>query len=164
MKKAVFLDRDGVIIMEEGHYNYLAGHIVFVDGIVEALTELKKAGYIFIVITNQAGIAKRLYTHKDVRFLHQIIKDFFKSFNITITDFFYCPHHETISHCICRKPDSLMLEKAIAFHNIDRDKSFFVGDSDRDVEAGMKAGVKSFKIKANSDLLEELKQHALDFI
>lgn len=158
MKKAIFLDRDGVIIKERGKYNYKVAHTKFVNGIVETLETLKNNGYIFIIITNQGGIAKGIYTHQDVKEIHKLIKDFFSSFHIAIKDIIYCPHHDSVSKCLCRKPDSLMLEKAIAKHDIDITESYFIGDSQRDVEAGRKAGLQTIKIEPNDNLLNYLNE------
>ena len=154
MTKAIFLDRDGIIIKERGDYNYKANDIEIVDGISEALRELGKHKFIFIVITNQGGIGKGLYTHARVREIHKQLKDFFAMENIKITDFYYCPHHPQSSACLCRKPDSLLLEKAMARYDIDPVESWFIGDSERDEEAGKKAGVKTLVIPSNSDLRE----------
>ncbi len=152
MNKAIFLDRDGVIITERGDYNYLPADITMVHRIAESLRELAKKGYIFIVITNQGGIARGLFTHERVEEIHAGLKGYFAKENIDIKEFYYCPHHPTTSACICRKPDSLMLEKAIARFDIDASQSWFIGDTDRDIEAGKKAGVQTLLISANADL------------
>jgi D-glycero-D-manno-heptose 1,7-bisphosphate phosphatase len=154
MNKAIFLDRDGILIKERGDYNYRDEHLEIVEGIAEALFELQKKGYLFIVITNQGGIGKGMYTNKRVKEIHAQLKAFFSSYRVIIKDFFYCPHHPQSSHCICRKPDSLMLEKAMALYNIDAAQSYFVGDNERDKLAGEKAGIKSILIPSNADLRE----------
>jgi D-glycero-D-manno-heptose 1,7-bisphosphate phosphatase len=161
MNKAVFLDRDGIIITERGKYNYKDEHIELVEGIGETLQKLKKEGFVFIVITNQGGVAKRMYSQSRVNEIHQRLKDFFAGFGVKITEFYFCPHHPDITNCICRKPDSLMLEKAIARYNIDISRSIFIGDNERDEEAGKKAGVKTLLIPSNADLrnyIEEIKK------
>ncbi len=158
MNKAIFLDRDGVLITERGDYNYLPADIILVHGIVESLQELQKKGYIFIVITNQGGIARELYDHARVHEIHDQLKYHFESEKIIIQEFYYCPHHPVVSACICRKPDSLMLEKALARFNIHAEKSWFIGDNDRDIEAGKKAGVQTLLIPSNADLREYLDQ------
>lgn len=156
MNKAIFLDRDGVLIRERGDYNYKDEHIEIVEGAPEALFELQKKGYLFIVITNQGGIGKGLYTHKRVKEIHAQLKSFFSSYRVIIRDFFYCPHHPLNSLCICRKPDSQLLEKAIAIYNIDPKLSYFVGDNERDILAGEKARVRPVLIPSNADLREYL--------
>jgi D-glycero-D-manno-heptose 1,7-bisphosphate phosphatase len=156
MIKAVFLDRDGILIRERGDYNYKSSDIDMVEGIAEALRELSKYGFIFIVITNQGGIGKGLYTHGRVKEIHRQLKAFFAMENIRITDFFYCPHHPQSSACLCRKPDSLMLEKAMALYNIDPSKSWFIGDNERDELAGKKAGLRTLLVPSNVDLREHI--------
>jgi D-glycero-D-manno-heptose 1,7-bisphosphate phosphatase len=151
-EKAIFLDRDGVIIRERGDYTWLLEDVTINDEVADGLLLLAEAGFIFIVISNQSGIEKGLYTKKDADYIHLHIERFLKSKGIIIEDFFYCPHHPSISNCICRKPDSLLLEKAIARHDIIASESYFIGDADRDFEAGKKAGVNAIKIDVNSSL------------
>src|SRR5947207_2404122 len=113
MNKAIFLDRDGVINKERGDYNYLLEDFILND-IAEPLLEFQKRGYLLIVISNQSGIGKGLYTHEQVDYLHLHLQRVLKNKGITLTEIYYCPHHPTTSNCLCRKPDSLLLEKAIA--------------------------------------------------
>ena len=152
--KAIFLDRDGVLIKERGDYTWLLEDMVVNDGVVDGLQILKRAGYIFIVISNQSGISKDLYSKKDADYLHMHLERFFATKNISIEEFYYCPHHPTVSACICRKPDSQLLEKAIARFDADVSNSWFIGDADRDIEAGIKAGVKTLKLPVNGSLVE----------
>lgn len=152
MRKVIFLDRDGVIIKERGEYNYLPDHIVMVEGIVEALQNLTKKGFEIIIVSNQGGIAKGLYKTKDVKYINDSIKLFFKTYGVSILDIIYCPHHPDISACICRKPDTLLFEKMIHIHNIDAKSSWMIGDQDRDIAAGLKAGLHTLRIEANDDL------------
>ncbi len=156
MNKAVFLDRDGVINIERGDYTWRIEDFKFNESIFEFLKALQKKGYLFIIITNQGGISKKLFTHNDVIKLHEFMLNKFSDNDINITDLYYCPHHSNIEKCLCRKPNSLMLEKAIARYNIDIKQSYFIGDSRRDFLAGEKAGVKAIQVKKNSDLNEIL--------
>ena len=151
-QKAVFLDRDGVLIRERGDYTWLLEDMKINDGVAEALKKISAAGFLLIVISNQSGISKSLYTKKDADYLHFHLERFLLIKGVNIDEFYYCPHHPSISNCICRKPDSLLLEKAIARFSIDTAASFFIGDADRDVEAGNKAGVKTIKIEPNGSL------------
>ena len=151
-QKAIFLDRDGVLIQERGEYTWLLEDLKINDGVKEALQSFSKQGYLLIVISNQAGIAKELYTTAEADYLHLHISRSLGMSGIKIMEYYYCPHHPTKSKCICRKPDSQLLEKAIARFNIDPKQSFFIGDADRDIEAGNKVGVTSIKIQPNSDL------------
>jgi len=156
MNKAVFLDRDGVINIERGDYTWRIEDFKFNESIFEFLKTLQKKGYLFIIITNQGGISKKLFTHNDVIKLHEFMLNKFSDNDINITDLYYCPHHSNIEKCLCRKPNSLMIEKAIARYNIDIKQSYFIGDSRRDFLAGEKAGVKAIQVKKNSDLNEIL--------
>lgn len=152
MNKAVFLDRDGVINKEIG-FVYKLEDFIFTNDIIPSLKKLQEAGYIFIVVTNQSGIAKGLYTHENVAIIHKHMLSLFKENNIRIAEIYYCPHHSDIEPCICRKPDSGMLEKGIARFNIDVTKSFLIGDKERDILAAEKAGVKGILIEADSPIM-----------
>ncbi len=155
MQKAIFLDRDGVINFERGEYTFSPEHFVLNEGLIEFLSTCKKRDYIFIVISNQGGIAKGIYTAEDVMLLHRIFTEKLQALDIHIEEIYFCPHHQDYGKCLCRKPKPLMLEKAIARFNLDRQRSLFIGDSQRDIDAAKLAGVKSVKIKAN----ESLKNH-----
>jgi D-glycero-D-manno-heptose 1,7-bisphosphate phosphatase len=157
-QKAVFLDRDGVINNGDLYYTYRKEDFKFNPDIFEALSLLVKKDYLLIVITNQGGIAKGIYEHKDVQSLHTyMIKELQKK-QIAITEIYYCPHHDTISSCICRKPDSGNIEKAIARFHINIKKSYMIGDSERDILAGQKVGLKTFKINKNESILNLCKK------
>ncbi len=112
----------------------------------------QEKGFEFIVITNQGGVSKGIYNKNDVHLVHGHMLTQFKKAALTVLEIYYCPHHSDLEQCICRKPDSLMLEKAIARFNIDKSLSFMIGDSQRDVEAATKVGIKSFKIEPNTKL------------
>jgi len=158
MNKAVFLDRDGVINREIGEYVFSEDKFVLNDNLISGLKLLQKNGFLLIIITNQGGIAKGLYTKDDVEKLHEQLLSCLSDNQITISEIYYCPHHSDVENCLCRKPNSLMLEKAIARFNIDVSQSYMIGDNDRDIEAGEKAGLKSFKINANENILPIVKK------
>lgn len=153
MHKAVFLDRDGVINRNNEYYTFKTNQVVINDGVVEALKHFSEKGFLLFVITNQSGVAKKLYTVDDVYAVHQYMQKVFNKSGVSITDFYFCPHHPDVSKCLCRKPDSLLIEKAAARYRVDLSKSFFIGDSSRDIEAAAKAGVKGFLINANESIL-----------
>lgn len=154
--KAIFLDRDGVINLDVLNYTWKIADFKILDGVFEACRKFHQAGYLLIVITNQGGIARGLYTRTDVAHLHQHLKQLFNTEQIPILDIYYCPHHESTGKCLCRKPGSLMIEKAIARYNIDPEKSFIIGDRDRDIQAGEGAGVKGILVDVNDDLRKVL--------
>lgn len=152
MPKALFLDRDGILIRERGAYSYLTDHIAYVPGVENFLLERQSEGYLLIVVSNQGGIAKGYYGHEHVNNLHKTIHKHFLSYGVTIHSWFYCPHHDEVSHCLCRKPSPLMLEKAISRFNIAASQSYMIGDKESDAEAGRRAGVKPLLVGSNTNL------------
>jgi D-glycero-D-manno-heptose 1,7-bisphosphate phosphatase len=157
MNKAIFLDRDGIINTERGYTHRLEDFIILPD-LMESLQFLQKKGYLFIIVTNQSGIAKELYTQENVEEIHAYLLNEFKKNNIVIAEIYYCVHHPDVSRCICRKPDSLFVEKALARFEIDPAQSYFIGDKDRDVEAAAKGGVKGILVPSNTSLKTILNQ------
>jgi len=142
--KCVFLDRDGVLNEDLGDYLFKLDELVIPEGVPEALKLLKKAGYLLIVITNQAGISKGMYEADAVFAIHEKMQSVSED---ALDDIYFSPYHERYSgKSLSRKPDSLMLEKAIAKYNIDISQSWMIGDRDRDVEAGRKCGLKTIQI------------------
>ena len=156
MNKAVLLDRDGVLNHERGDYVYKEEHFIILPDVVPALKLLQEKGYILIIISNQSGIAKGIFSIADVEKLHKHLLNHLKENGIDIKEVYYCPHHPEFGECICRKPDSLNVEKALARFNIDRTKSFFIGDKERDVLAGKKVGVEGILIESNTSLVEAI--------
>jgi len=141
MKKALFLDRDGVINVEKA-YLYKIEDFEFIDGILDLCLHYQKLGYIIIVVTNQSGIAREYYSEEDFSILSSFMIDKFSSYGITISHVYHCPHHESISgKCDCRKPAPGMLIKAKYDYDIDLEHSIMIGDKERDIEAGLNAGL-----------------------
>ncbi|MDA3892681.1 MAG: HAD family hydrolase [Salinivirgaceae bacterium] len=154
MQKAVFLDRDGVINSDVGHYYiHKPEDFEFNDGVIEALLLLQAVGYVFVVISNQGGIAHGHFTVQDVEKVHEKLIHLMDENGINIKDIYFCPHHDRYEKCLCRKPDSINIEKAIGRFNIDIDKSFMIGDSLRDIQAAEKAGLRGIKIDSNQSLM-----------
>lgn len=154
--KAIFLDRDGVINLDVLNYTWRIEDFKILDGVFEACEIFCKAGYLLIIITNQGGIARGMYSHHDVAQLHRHLKQLFTAKHIPIQNIYYCPHHESTGRCLCRKPGSLMVEKAIARYDIDPATSFMIGDRDRDIQAAESTGVKGILVEVNDDLRKVL--------
>lgn len=151
--KAVFFDRDGTINSDEGHYYiYKPQDFVFNPGVIEGMRRLQDAGYLLFVITNQGGIAKGIYTHEDVAAVHDTMLAALAQKGVEITKIYYCPHHESVKTCVCRKPSPYMVNRAIEEFHIDKRQSWFIGDSNRDIECANAAGVHPIKIHKNQDI------------
>ncbi len=158
MNKAVFLDRDGVINHDPGDYTYNLSEFKLNDGIVENLKKLYNNGFLIILITNQGGISKKIYTHQNVEEIHRYFKNELKKAGVELAEIYYCPHHSINEECICRKPSPLMIQKAMARFDIDPAKSFMIGDKDRDVASAEAAGVKGIKVEINSNIKQYVDQ------
>ncbi len=152
MKKAVFLDRDGVVNHDPGDYTTSLSEFVILPDVIETLAKWSNDGYCIIVITNQGGIAKERYTLEDFYEINDYMREKFVDGGVNFVDTFFCPHHDAIGHCLCRKPNSGMVEKAIAMYNIDPEQSVMIGDKWRDLEAAEAAGVRGIKIDVNQSL------------
>lgn len=153
MNKCIFLDRDGVLNEDRTDYVYRVEDFIIPDGVPEALRLLKDAGYLLIVITNQAGIARGLYTRKEVMACFNYLQ---AQCGQLIDDIYYCPHHpKYTTESLTRKPDSLLIEKAMAKYNIAPHTSWMIGDALRDMQAGRKAGVRTVRITHEPELTTE---------
>ncbi|MBP9538851.1 MAG: HAD family hydrolase [Leptotrichiaceae bacterium] len=164
MEKYIFLDRDGTINVEK-HYLHKIEDFEYENGVLEALEGLQKLGYKFIIVTNQAGIAKGYYTERDYLILEEFIeKDLLKK-GIIIQKTYHCPHHPQGKipynvNCECRKPKTGMFIKAIEEFNIDIENSYMVGDRFTDLKPADELGIYPVLIKTGygEDQLDALIQ------
>ena len=141
MKKALFLDRDGVINIEK-NYLYKKDDFEFIDGIFELCKHYQELGYLIFVVTNQSGIARQYYSEEDFLKLTEWMNAAFKEKGIEIQKVYFCPHHPDISgECNCRKPKPGMILDAAKEFDIDLSHSLLVGDKERDIEAALNAGI-----------------------
>lgn len=138
--KACFLDRDGVV-NEEVDYLCEPDKVAIIPGVPEALKMLKEAGFMTVVVTNQAGVARGMYEEKDILRVHERIQELLRESGIEIDVFYYCPHHPDFTgDCPCRKPEPGMFLNAVREYNIDVSRSFMVGDRMSDINAARAAG------------------------
>lgn len=155
--KAVFLDRDGVLNKELGDYVCRTEDFQVLEHNFKPLKELQDRGYLLVIVTNQGGIAKGWYSEETLGQMHSKLLNAYASHGIHISDIYYCRHHPQYNgKCLCRKPGSLMLEKAIARFNVDASKSYFIGDNERDMLAGEGAGLTGILIKSDQPIGEVL--------
>ena len=157
MQKALFLDRDGVINVEKD-YLFKIADFEFIDGIFELCRYYQNLGYIIVVVTNQSGIARGYYTEDDFNKLTSWMKDRFLDEGITIKKVYFCPHHPDITgECLCRKPKPKMLLDAAKEFDIDLKNSVMIGDKQRDIEAGLNAGLKKTYLFDESKSIDKSK-------
>lgn len=143
MNKAVFLDRDGIINREIGNYVWTIEEFEINPDIINILHQLKESGFYLIVVTNQAGIAKGLYTHEDVHKVH----DYFQKESENLIDhFYYAANHPSKSESLARKPDSLLFEKGMAKYQLDPSHCWMIGDKERDLIPAKKFGMKTIRV------------------
>jgi D-glycero-D-manno-heptose 1,7-bisphosphate phosphatase len=151
--KAVFLDRDGVINENLNGYVHKLTDLRFTPGAGAALADLKAQGYLLVVITNQSGVARGMYTEADVAVFHgEMQRQLKQDHDVAIDRFYVCPHlpegsvKEYAVKCTCRKPGNKHVLQAIDDLNIDKMQSFFVGDSESDIDCAMRSGVRGLQI------------------
>lgn len=154
--KAIFLDRDGVINQE---VDYLSDpkDLVLIDGVIQALKIFIKLDFKLVVITNQSGIARGIFSEEDLSKIHLKLKKILKNESIELDGIYFCPHHpdlnleggitEYLKDCTCRKPNNGMILQAQKDLNIDFSKSFLVGDSVRDLQSGNLCNIQGFGVK-----------------
>lgn len=152
--KALFLDRDGVINHDPGDYTCSLSEFHILPTVIEALKLAQHRGYKIILITNQGGIAKGLYTHQDVHEIHTYFKQKCKEEGVVINGIFYSPHHPDFGNSLTRKPKSLMMERAIHRFEIDIEHSIMIGDKQRDIDCAQHVGVRGILVPTNANLID----------
>ncbi|MDP6958958.1 MAG: D-glycero-beta-D-manno-heptose 1,7-bisphosphate 7-phosphatase [Planctomycetota bacterium] len=158
---AVFLDRDGTINKERGYITTRAD-LGLLAGAGEAIRKLNEAGIPVHVFTNQAGIARALYTEEDLADIHKCLRWMLAEEGAEVGSIYYCPHHpegsvaEFSGKCDCRKPNPGMLKQASKEHGIDLAKSVVVGDIDRDIQAGKAVGAYTILVQTGHQKESEL--------
>lgn len=139
MMPIVILDRDGVINYDSDEYIKSPDEWRAIPGSLEAIAELNRAGFSVMVVTNQSGIARGLYSFETLEKIHEKLLNELGSFGGSIKDIFFCPHHPD-DHCDCRKPKPGMLYQLQKKYSADLTKIFFIGDSIYDIKAAQEVG------------------------
>lgn len=154
--RAVFLDRDGVLVEDKGLITQ-ALDVRILEGVPDALRQLHSRGYCLIVVSNQAVVARGLLSEKEVVCLHGQILQMLVDKGAPLLDaFYYCPHHPNATlasfrvACECRKPRPGMLFKAAYEHDIDLWKSVMIGDRLTDIIAGSTAGCRTVLVESGA--------------
>ncbi|MDT8903826.1 D-glycero-alpha-D-manno-heptose-1,7-bisphosphate 7-phosphatase [Anaeroselena agilis] len=154
-RPAAFFDRDGVLNVDKG-YLYRSEEFEWIPGAVETIKRLNDQGFLVFVVTNQSGVARGYYREEDVVRLHAWMNGELANHGARIDKFYYCPHYtegparEYVKACQCRKPLPGLILAAFAEWDIDREKSFLIGDKDSDLAAAEAAGIRGYKFAAGN--------------
>jgi histidinol-phosphate phosphatase family protein len=143
--RAVFIDKDGTLV-EDVPFNVDPARVRFTTGAVEGLRLLAAEGFLLVVVTNQPGLARRLFTRADFARLQSALTAMLRAEGIALAGIYACPHAPSVgpvSACLCRKPAPGLLHQAARAHRIDLARSWMVGDILDDVEAGRRAGCRT---------------------
>lgn len=150
-KRAIFLDKDGTLV-DDVPYNVNPELIELSWHAGQALQILQELGFALIVVTNQSGVARGLFTEAALGPVHQRLSDLLAQYGVRLDGFHYCPHHPEgvvgryAVQCTCRKPMPGMLLRAASELDIDLSRSWMIGDILHDVEAGRRAGCRTVLI------------------
>lgn len=149
MRRAVFLDRDGTINIDVGYLSD-PGELVFIRGAKEGVRLLKDSGFSVFIVTNQSGVGRRYFSLKKLNAVNDRLLSEFVKGGINIDGIFFCPHHPR-EKCRCRKPKPKMVNDIARQHDINLEKSYFVGDKLIDVQTGKNAGCKTVLINSGTN-------------
>lgn len=161
MKKAIFLDRDGVINVEK-NYVYKSEEFEFIEGLFDSLKQFQKLGYLLFIITNQSGIGRGYYTIEDFDILTSWMLKEFRKEGIVISQVEFCPHSPETA-CECRKPKTGMIDSILKNFSVDLENSWLIGDKDADIQCAKNAKIKNTIQVKTGHSFDESKSQA-DFI
>jgi D-glycero-D-manno-heptose 1,7-bisphosphate phosphatase len=143
MKKAVFLDRDGTLIKDNGYISNIKD-VVFYNFTFECLRKLQKK-YLLFIVTNQSGISKGFLSIDDLDYVHNYILNKLSEKGIVIREIYSCPHVKE-DNCICRKPNPYFINLAKEKYNLDVENSFVIGDHPSDIGLAINSGAKGIYV------------------
>ena len=150
-RKAIFLDRDGVINRERKDYVKNSSELEIFSNVSQSIKKLKDRGYLVVVITNQSAVNRGLTSHKNIEEIHSTIQEYLGRDGTFIDAYYYCPHMPD-ENCDCRKPKPGLLLRASRELKIDLKSSWMIGDSRSDLEAARLAGCKSIMVNQEISL------------
>lgn len=166
---AIFLDRDGTMNVDRGYVHEI-DNFQFIDGAIEAMRELKKMGFALVMVTNQSGIARGIFTEDTFMQLTEWMDWSLADREVDLDGIYYCPHHpeavveEYRQTCDCRKPQPGMLLSAQKELHIDMAASYMVGDKIDDMLAGKAAGVGTKVLVRSGKPVTEAGENAADWV
>lgn len=164
---AIFLDRDGTLNVDHGYVHEI-DQFQFIDGVIDACRELKNMGYALVVVTNQSGIARGLFSEDQFMQLTEWMDWSMADRGVELDGIYYCPHHpvdgvgEYLQQCDCRKPLPGMLLSARDHLHIDMANSYMVGDKAEDMQAAIAAGVGTKVLVRSGKAITETGQKIAD--
>lgn len=162
-KKAIFIDRDGVINVEK-NYLYQIEEFEFIEGVFESLKQFQSLGYLLFIITNQSGIARGYYSEEDFEKLTAWMCEKFEQKGITISQVEHCPHGPN-DNCKCRKPKTQMIDNILKNYDIDLSHSWLIGDKESDIKCAMNAGIqKTIQVKSGHEFDDSKAQYVCESI
>jgi len=175
MKRAIFLDRDGVLNVEKT-FVLSPSEMELYPGVGQAVRKINQSAFLAIVVTNQSAVARNYITEEDLVAIHQELRRQLEEHGAYLDGLYYCPHREELNKtprnpgyivdCECRKPKPGMLVQAARDYHIDLAGSYLIGDSVRDIEAGKKAGCTTIGLRTGHGLkgLEDPPDHIFDHL
>lgn len=156
MNKAIFIDKDGTLI-HDVPYNVNPGLITLQPGALEALRFLQLQGYLIVIISNQPGVAHGFFKESELETVKETIAGLLQQGGIELAGFYYCPHSPNgnvpkyTTSCSCRKPRPGLILKAARELNIDKSRSWMIGDILHDIEAGKRAGCRTILLNNGNE-------------
>ncbi|MCG2711864.1 MAG: D-glycero-beta-D-manno-heptose 1,7-bisphosphate 7-phosphatase [Candidatus Omnitrophica bacterium] len=154
MEKVIFLDRDGVINRDRSDYVRSWTEFDFLPNVFTALRRLTELGYKIIIISNQAGIAKGLYTEASLAEMTEKMLERIRRNSASIHAVHYCNHRDE-DNCSCRKPKTGLFKQALLGKSVDLKETFYIGDSQRDIETGLNLGCKTILVLSGQTKTEQ---------
>lgn len=137
----VFLDRDGTLNYDPGYLS-VAADVRLLAGVGPALARLKRAGARLVVVTNQSGVGRGIFTLKDLEAIHARLEGLLEQEDVALDAIYFCPHHPD-DGCHCRKPETGMVERAVSELELDLRRSYLIGDHLRDIQLAKRVGAKA---------------------
>jgi D-glycero-D-manno-heptose 1,7-bisphosphate phosphatase len=154
MRRALFLDRDGVLIKDIG-FPHLPEHLVFCEGAIGGLQRAQTLGFELIIVTNQSGLARGIFNLQQYKDFEAFVEGMLSKNGVSILKTYYCPHYtegtvkEWVVRCQCRKPAPGMLNTAAREFDVNLEESFLVGDRPSDIQAARNAGLRGYFLVGN---------------
>jgi len=140
VRKALILDRDGVINFERGDYVWKQDDFILHPQTIQLMVKATNLNYLVAIVTNQGGVDKGLYNRGEFSLLNTIIINELSKWNSKVDAIYACFHHPSVNNCLCRKPNSLFFERIVAKYKVDPNFSYMIGDREKDIIPAKKLG------------------------